>query len=178
MPGARGPGGAVTGAGVRFFAAGLPVPKGSGAALVSRSTGKPFWKPSRSQSLYRWQASVRAFAASAMREAGQRLHAGPVCIDLHFFLPRPRRPRCAMPDVRPDIDKLARAVFDALTGTCFDDDCRVVKALVEKRWEWPENGPGVSVHVRPVEIDAFATTPARHAARRAGGRTSAPRGED
>jgi Holliday junction resolvase RusA-like endonuclease len=58
-----------------------------------------------------------------------------------FRLPRPKghygrrglRPSApAYPNVMPDLDKLARAILDALTGIVWRDDAQVVRLDVEK----------------------------------------------
>jgi Holliday junction resolvase RusA-like endonuclease len=36
--------------------------------------------------------------------------------------------------VRPDADKLIRAVLDALTGKVWRDDCQVAELLIRKRY--------------------------------------------
>ena len=39
---------------------------------------------------------------------------------------RPRGCKRAVPCVRPDVDKLDRALLDALTGVAYDDDGQVI----------------------------------------------------
>jgi Holliday junction resolvase RusA-like endonuclease len=41
----------------------------------------------------------------------------PLFIRCRFYLPRPKRPRWELPAVKPDGDKLLRAIQDALTDT-------------------------------------------------------------
>ena len=47
----------------------------------------------------------------------------------------------------PDIDKLARAVLDALTGVFYEDDSQVVHLVVHKDYADPGIGPGVEISV-------------------------------
>lgn len=63
-----------------------------------------------------------------------------------FALPRPRsRPkRDHWPDRRPDLDKLGRALLDALTGIVFLDDAQVVALDPTKEYA---GMPGVNVSV-------------------------------
>jgi Holliday junction resolvase RusA-like endonuclease len=49
-----------------------------------------------------------------------------------------------MPVSRPDIDKLARAVLDAMTGPIIYDDAQVVRLLVTKCYDL---NPGVVIDV-------------------------------
>ena len=46
--------------------------------------------------------------------------------------------------VKPDVDKLARAVLDAMTGVVFRDDAQVVKLEVEKQYS-AMAGVGIAV---------------------------------
>jgi crossover junction endodeoxyribonuclease RusA len=49
---------------------------------------------------------------------------------------------------RPDLDKLVRGVFDALTGVCFTDDSRIVALQAGKRIAEIGEGPGVNITIR------------------------------
>jgi len=48
---------------------------------------------------------------------------------------------------RPDLDKLVRAVFDALTNVVFKDDSQVVSVFASKRLAGPGDTVGVTVEV-------------------------------
>jgi Holliday junction resolvase RusA-like endonuclease len=103
-----------------------------------------------SKRLRPWRATVTA----AIVEAGWHLEpvlSGPVAVSLLFTFPRPRahygtggnanRLKETAPewhDKRPDADKLARAVLDAITesGT-IRDDAQVVSLRVRKRYGQP-----------------------------------------
>lgn len=64
--------------------------------------------------------------------------SGPVRLEIDFFRTPPKRgnlPR--YPSTRPDIDKLARAVLDALSGVLYHDDGQVVELILTKRWGEP-----------------------------------------
>jgi len=99
--------------------------------------------------LYSYRAAVAAIAARALRGAGKkRLDAGPVKLRLAFVLERPKSVRGrALPCVRPDLDKLARAVLDALSGVLYRDDGQVVELRLEKLYGEPETR---------VELESFA----------------------
>jgi Holliday junction resolvase RusA-like endonuclease len=64
----------------------------------------------------------------------------PLCVRLDFILARPASlpKRCAWPVKKPDSDKLARGVLDALTGAVFADDSQVVQLVVAKQYGGPE----------------------------------------
>ena len=83
---------------------------------------------------------------------------GPVVVRIVFRIPRPRshytrtglKPsaRSAMPDKRPDLDKLVRSTLDALTTTTvIDDDARVVRITAAKRYTNLDEAPGCLIAI-------------------------------
>ena len=138
-----------------FFAAGRPAAQGSkrhvgGGRLIesSRQVGP-------------WREIVRQAAVEAM--AGRPPIEGPVYLVQVFALPRPKshygtgrnsgrvkRGAPSRPPVRPDLDKLARAVGDALTGVCYHDDAQIVNLRAAKYYVTPSGRlsvPGVEIRV-------------------------------
>jgi len=91
----------------------------------------------------------------------------PVRVDLTFYLQRPKGhfgtgrnagivkgSAPAVPDKKPDKDKLERAVLDALTGAVYIDDCQVVTGTTTKAYV--TNGKtGVLIQVQelPATVD-------------------------
>jgi Holliday junction resolvase RusA-like endonuclease len=82
---------------------------------------------------------------------------GPVCIELDFYLPRPkkisRRKDFSGPvpcTSKPDIDNLAKAVLDAMTTIgWWHDDAQVASLRLEKFWaSTAGNHVGVSIRLR------------------------------
>lgn len=63
---------------------------------------------------------------------GQPLIAEFTLVSLLIRYERPKKSRFAKPT--QDVDKLARRVMDALTGTIFQDDKWVAPLLVNKEW--------------------------------------------
>lgn len=142
-----------------FFAEGVPAPQGSkrhvgGGRLVEsfRQVGP-------------WRATVRRAALEVM--SGQPPRTGPLEVYLRFAMPRPkshlRRGRAQtdgwqlLPSAprkhtsKPDVDKLVRAVLDALTGVCWSDDAQVVAVHGEKGYAYRATPtPGVHAIIRPV----------------------------
>jgi crossover junction endodeoxyribonuclease RusA len=96
----------------------------------------------------------RRLVAERARDAIAAPIAGPVDITLTFWLPRPpsvsakRRPT---PCCKPDLDKLVRAVLDALSGIAYVDDAQVVVLMAGKRYAdaQPGHGPGLWIDVAP-----------------------------
>lgn len=130
-----------------FFVEGTPVPQGSKNAYVRNGRAVLFDANPRLKS---WRAEVREAAEDAIADAGWETLDEPCRVYLGFTMPRPQRPRWDVPAVKPDLDKLTRAVFDALTDAgVWRDDSRVVSMEVAKKYE-DEDGavPGVWVEVR------------------------------
>lgn len=81
---------------------------------------------------------------------GRRMLDGPVAVDVRFLLTRGKSVKRGQPYVKPDLDKLARAVLDALTGCCYADDGQVVKVIAVK--EYADSAePGCELSVYPME---------------------------
>ncbi len=82
---------------------------------------------SNAKTLLPWRALVVAYTRRAMNAAGGTWPlTGPVELSLRFYLPRPRTVRRALPDRKPDVDHLVRAVGDSLSGLAIEDDARIV----------------------------------------------------
>lgn len=128
---------------------GIPVPQGSMKAFNRRGGGPPI-VTSDNPKTRPWKAAISAEAAVAVAKAGLEDPAfgrDPVAVAITFRLPRPKghfgtkgllpsAPK--YPGVHPDLDKLARAVLDAMTGIVFRDDAQVVAMEVYKRFADPE----------------------------------------
>jgi crossover junction endodeoxyribonuclease RusA len=78
------------------------------------------------------------------------MFTGAVTVRLNFILPRPKAtPKRSTPPAikRPDIDKLARACLDAITGVVITDDSLVVDLAARKRLARIGETPGVHIQV-------------------------------
>ncbi|MDP7337683.1 MAG: RusA family crossover junction endodeoxyribonuclease [Vicinamibacterales bacterium] len=73
-----------------------------------------------------------------------------VAVELRFALPRPKSlPKKVVEHLKkPDLDKLTRAVLDALTGVLFKDDSQVVEIVASKTYA--ADHPSVGIVVRPL----------------------------
>lgn len=145
---------------IAFFAHGTPAPKGSmkGFVVKSKTTGKnravvvPDSKRSKP-----WMAIVNFAAAEAMRLGGHiAFQDAPLEILITFQIQRPgfhsnkkgvKSSAPLFPATKPDIDKLTRAVLDAIEGVCFDNDSRVVSLVARKRYADPDYPVGVGVTI-------------------------------
>lgn len=153
-----------------FLVVGTPRPKGSTRAFVVGQKGpsgailnpRAVVVPHRNTELKQWEGGVKAGADRALQEwirDGEGFRTGTTSWPflhafgamLQFVLPRPAsvshksRP---YPTVAPDVDKLARAVIDAMTGSVWKDDAQLIELRVTKTYG-PTTSPGeliVTVH--------------------------------
>ncbi len=137
-----------------FTVDGTPAPQGS--KTIGNAAGRAFVREDN-RATEPWRNAVAWSARRAMD--GRRPMEGPLRLVLVFTFGRPRshygtgrnagRLRPSAPvfhDRRPDLDKLVRAVGDALTGIAVVDDAAFVELVASKRY----GSPGVSVTVRAV----------------------------
>lgn len=111
------------------FVPGRPAPQGSKRYL---GPGRPLIESSKA--VAPWRADIRTHL-TATHTSGPI--PGAVAVHLEFVLPRPAStPKRATPAAvkRPDLDKLIRAVLDAITSAgCWHDDSQVVALHTTKR---------------------------------------------
>ena len=137
-----------------FKVSGIPATQGStrGFAIKNKTTGKYRAVITHdNKKTMPWRALIAAAASNAT----PTMIDGPVDITLTFILPRPASVSVAkrpMPCCKPDLDKLERAVLDALTGIAYQDDAQVVALIATKRYTTGPDGthePGLWVDVAP-----------------------------
>jgi len=128
---------------------GDPVPQGSKRAFVVTGRDgrpRPVVAESAGPALRSWRSDLVEQARAALGEAGPSL--GPLAVTVVFHLRRPKRPRSAEPERRPDLDKLVRAVLDGLqTAGVFRDDAQVVSLWGRKRYA--DETPRTEIWVGP-----------------------------
>lgn len=128
---------------VTFDVLGVPVPQGSKRAFVVGNRAVVTEDSKRSAP---WRDSVAAAGVAAM--GGLPALDGPLQVTIQFRMPRPRSVKRLHPSVKPDIDKLARAVLDGLTAAAvIVDDSRVISLTAEKVYA---EIPGASIRVTEV----------------------------
>lgn len=83
-----------------------------------------------------WRDRIAWVARDAMTRTAVRTATGAVTVAVEFVMPRPKATPRATPAAvkRPDVDKLARAVLDALVlGGVMLDDSQVIDLRATKR---------------------------------------------
>ncbi|MGW5989500.1 RusA family crossover junction endodeoxyribonuclease [Streptomyces anulatus] len=119
---------------------GLAGPQGSKSPVgwgKSRKTGRaiPLMRES-SLKVKPWRENVQAAIRAALLTGEAQHLAGPVRADVTFTMPKPARApkqRRTYPAVSPDIDKLERSTYDAITqAQAWEDDGRVIESHTRK----------------------------------------------
>lgn len=96
-----------------------------------------------------WREAMRRAFVAALEPYGDAWEPldGPLEVSVTFFMPRPQRPRWPLPAVKPDADKLMRALGDALTDSgVIRDDARITTLHVRKRYATALQPPGVTIY--------------------------------
>jgi Holliday junction resolvase RusA-like endonuclease len=164
---------------VSFTVYGKPEPQGSVKAFVpTYKSGQPVRRDggqivvnltSDNPALKKWRKGAQQEAGEAMQSYGESVRpareGAPVRVEATFYLQRPKShygtgrnanvvkaSAPAYPVGRPDVDKLLRALLDALTNTVVADDSQVVEVLARKVYCGPHDEPRV-------EVSVFALTP-------------------
>lgn len=151
---------------------GRPVPKGAVTAFVvpgksgkrARAVVAQGGSKARRSALNEWQSAIQdaALVASGSRELEVARFVGmAVAVEITFRLGRPKahygtgknagklKPDApAFPIGTPDVDKLARAALDALIGSAFDDDSRVVDLHPRKVYAAAGEAEGARIVIR------------------------------
>lgn len=143
---------------LKFTVLGRPQAKGSKKVLPIRSRTRVGERRivmvDSNKNAAPWETRVAEVAlrtATGGETAPLELLNGPVAVKLEFYFSRPRghygvgrninRIRASAPEhitAKPDVDKLARCVLDALTGTLIRDDAQVVVLDLRKQYGEPE----------------------------------------
>lgn len=127
---------------VSFTVPGKPAPQGS-----KRHVGRGILIES-CKDVGAWRERVAITAHNAMNS--QPLTTGAVAVWIEFVLPRPlSTPKRSTPAAtkKPDLDKLARAILDAITHTVIADDSQVVRLFARKRLAELDEAPHADITV-------------------------------
>lgn len=143
------------------WVSGIPVPQGSMRGFV---VGKRAVLTSDNAKLRPWRDSVVAAVREQVDRVG--LIEGPVEVRLEFYFIRPSShygTKGLLPSAptvkatKPDADKLARGVLDALVvARAIEDDARVWSLCVDKLYAAEPAEPGCWITVRPYILEAAA----------------------
>lgn len=145
---------------VRFRVPGRPEPQGSKTVGRTRA-GRSFVREDNPRTVP-WRSAVALAAREAMNGEGPLV--GALLVEAAFRFARPRshygtgrnagRLKPSAPlwvAVRPDLDKLLRALGDAITGVVCVDDAQIAELGVTKVY----GQPGLEVTVYEIDVDNF-----------------------
>lgn len=122
-----------------FRVHGDPAPKGSkrhvgNGRMIESSKKLPAW--------------MRAVAQEAAKNRPSEPIDAPVSVYMDFYLPRPKRPRYDAPAVKPDVDKLVRAILDSLeVSGVLTNDSRVTHLKAVKHYATDITPPGADISI-------------------------------
>lgn len=129
-----------------FTVPGTPIPQGSKSArviIVKGGMPRASIYDDNAKVLKPWREAVTA--AARVAHWGLPQVQGPVVVELEFRFERPKSVKREYPTVKPDLDKLMRAVLDGVTDSgLWKDDAQVIKALPSKAYAAK---PGVHVRI-------------------------------
>jgi len=145
-----------------FFVSGLPVPQGSMKAITIKNQKHTQLIATNDGALKAWRKRVVDVAELAIAATGWPLDCAlPVKVACRFLLPMPesrlkaiRTQGIDFARYPPDLDKLMRAIGDALTDAdVVIDDSRIVSLGLSKYEVLEDELCGVEVVVAPVDDD-------------------------
>jgi Holliday junction resolvase RusA-like endonuclease len=153
---------------LRIEVAGTPAPKGSARAFMVRGPNPravvaPGGSATGRKKTKAWEQAVREAANAVV--VGQ---AAPTFVDVSLFVSmvfRMARPAghwakrgglkpgaLPYPRTKPDLDKLVRSTADALKGSIYDDDSRIVAKMAVKIYAAPgTEGATITVEIATTE---------------------------
>lgn len=144
-----------------FFVPGEPITEGSTRAFTSGQ--RVVVTHDRGSELDQWRLKVAHAAQAAAQDAGwEPRYDGPVAVTAAFFLPRPKSAKKRLvPHVKPDLDKLIRAVGDALAPYkqpgVLKDDSRIVTWRATKDYDDAYKS-GALIYVSRVDEEGLSAT--------------------
>ena len=133
---------------LEFVVYGVAAPKGSAKAFMPKGARFPIVTHD-SPKTKPWQQLVADRASAALEPSGGAMFDGALALSVTFYLPRPKSlPKRVTEHVtRPDLDKLVRAVKDALTKVAWQDDGQVVHVNATKRFAAVGAAPHAQIRI-------------------------------
>jgi Holliday junction resolvase RusA-like endonuclease len=141
---------------IRLEVVGVPQPQGSKTPMRNQHTGKIAMiegrGPEAQQAFKSWRAATADVARAWLAAHPAPPLDEPLKITIAFrFAPVKSDPYRTLHATMPDVDKLSRAVLDALvSGGLLADDARVCRLTAEKRYAGEGESVGASIEVVPL----------------------------
>ena len=126
---------------IEFTVYGIPAPQGS----KSRDRFGNMFESSKA--LKPWRTAV---STTFLTLRGRRCFTGPLALSVVFYMPKGKSVKRSLPAVKPDLDKLTRAVMDALKHAgAYLDDSQVCQIKATKVYS---SGSNVGARFRILEV--------------------------
>jgi len=147
---------------LEVFVPGTPIQQGSMKAFpIRRSNGSlgVSMVHNKGNLLTAWREHIRMALIEkypgeldgTQTDGGYFKQYTPVVLEVTFYLAKPKSNKLREPsNKKADLDKLVRAVDDALSGLVFYDDSQVVEINALKQWATEETPEGVYICVYKV----------------------------
>ena len=142
---------------ITFFIPGIPQTQGSKKAFVIPGTNRATIVDAKPKALKCWRSAIADAALTVWHEAPTR---APISMFVRFYFPRPKShfrtgknshllsDRAPIYHVgKPDVDKLGRAILDALTGVVYHDDSQVFQLELMKVYVVEKQKPGAKIRM-------------------------------
>ena len=133
---------------ISFTVYGTPIPQGSTKAFIPKG-----WKraiiTADNKKTKPWRQEIAQTAQAEMGKLKMLEREIPVTVRCEFFFAKPKSTKKSVfaKTTKPDLDKLARSLLDALTGIVFEDDSQVTMLVVSKGFGNPRAEISVTADV-------------------------------
>jgi crossover junction endodeoxyribonuclease RusA len=141
---------------MKFTVYGQPIPQGSMRAFMPKRGKFPIVTADNAKTKpWRQEIAGVAHAENAEAYLAPSRTGIPFRVAIDFFFDRPVSLKKSIVDkvTKPDLDKLARSVLDALTGICFHDDSQVVDLHVTKNFGSPARAEITVEEALPPQVE-------------------------
>ena len=121
-----------------FTVYGTPKPQGSMRAFMPKGWNRPVLTSDNAK-LKPWRQQITLTANTFRAMVTDASFQGPQVLVLRFYFAKPASAKKRQfVTVKPDLDKLQRAVLDACTGVLWRDDSQVIEIKATKHYGLPE----------------------------------------
>jgi Holliday junction resolvase RusA-like endonuclease len=126
-----------------LFIPGRPIQQGSMIARIVK--GRAVVHSHASAELKAWRKTI----ATAIQAHGHPQIGPYVEVRGTYYMPKPASTKFPeYPAGPPDLDKLTRATFDAITQSgLIEDDARIVRMVIEEEWAAASGEPGLALWI-------------------------------
>jgi crossover junction endodeoxyribonuclease RusA len=134
---------------VKFTVLGEPIPQGSMKAFTPKGWKRPILT-SDNKKTKPWRQEVGQMCLECMKGSGPADRKVPMRLMVAFYFRRPKSVKpTAAKTTKCDLDKLVRAVLDALTGIAYEDDSQVTEIFATKSYGYPARAEITVTEIQP-----------------------------